>query len=85
MHETQIQEYVAMVQESMNADSIILQRVRELVIELDLASADIAVAHCRVAAEELSKVAESGTVTDEDVVRLRRMFSTLASLGFSPA
>jgi len=85
MDETQIQEYVALVRDAMGTDTAILRRVRELVIELDLASSDIAVAHCRVAAEELSKVAESGTVTDEDVVRLRRMFSTLASLGFSPA
>lgn len=69
----------------MQADASIVERVREIVVELDLSSDEIAVAHCRIAAEELAKVADSGRVTGEDRARMRRMFSTLAALGWSPA
>lgn len=85
MSTERVYEYAAIVAEAMQADAAILQRVREMVVEVDLTDDEIAVAHCRVVAQVMQEIAESGRVTGEDRARMQRMFSTLAALGWSPA
>lgn len=80
-----VSEYAMIVVEAMQADAAILERVREMVAEVDLSSDEIAVAHCRVVSRVLNEIADSGRVTGEDRARMQRMFSTLAALGWSPA